>query len=304
MQNKLRLMASLKVRTEGVDGKALPDDEMQCDFVISNNEKDSYGSIMTEKTLQNYVQDCNSGVPFMRDHANEVNSQLGRVFRGSYDTESKSVIATATILRDTDDTPTDLRLNEYIRRIEKGFYNSVSVGFRDATETCNICSKGIFDYTLDDPCPHIPQRYYDGVECTFDVDNARLREVSLVSTPANASAKFLDTREWDDNLQKVKRGGDVKSTDKLSLLERDGKRYRDSLIEVAIKEGIRAKDGFDVELWRVRFSEMESDQIQELTTDWSAMSESKWGSGGRQTETDRTVSVDSELILPSYLFEV
>lgn len=56
MKNKMLYLAKLKVRSEAVGGE-LPSDEMQCDFVISNNGVDGHGSIMTESTLRNYAEE-------------------------------------------------------------------------------------------------------------------------------------------------------------------------------------------------------------------------------------------------------
>ena len=308
LKNQTVHLAQLSIRTDAVGGGSVPDDEVQLDFVISNGEKDSYGSIMTKRTMQNYAEDAERGVGFMRDHGEGIEMQLGRTIAATFDESKNQVVATVSMLRDTDDTPENMRINEYIRRIERRFYDSCSVAFRDATETCNICGKEIFDFYRDDPCPHIPKKIYDGVECTYDVDNARLRHVGLVTAPSNPNARLLDTREWSDNLRKVKKEGDpgTKGTDSTkSILERDGEKYRESLIAKAIKEGTRAEDDFDEETWRKRFETRDSDEIIAQTQTWTKLGDARWGEGGRQTAptggTDPQATQNA-IILPDHLF--
>ena len=305
MKNKTLYIAKLNIRSEAVDGGAVPDDEMQADFIISTGDVDGHGSIMTEKTLQNYTADAKRGVPFMLEHGEGVNLQIGRTIAATYDEAQKQVIATVSMLRDTDDTPDNMKVNEYIRRVERGYYDSVSVAFRDATETCNICGKEIFDFHRDNPCPHIPKRAYNGEICTYNVDGAYLREVSLVASGSNPNAKLLDTRTWDENLRKVKAEGDNHKSvdDQKSLLEKDGIRYRNGLITVAIQEGVRAEDDFDETKWRKRFDTMDSEQIIDQTHIWSKLGDARWGEGGRKTGNPNPQNSGDAIVLPSYLFE-
>ena len=284
------LLAALTIRSDTLDGGVIPDDECQADFIISDGSKDSYGSIMTEKTLRNFQEDAERGVPFMMDHGEGLNMQLGRTIAATYDETEKQVRSTVSILRDTDDTPENMKVNEYIRRMERRFYDSASVGFREALETCNIqgCGKEIFDWYRSDPCPHVPKRFYDGEECTYNVDDARLREVSLVPAPSNDNSKLLDTRQWDEDFRKVKQEGDNGQgapTDAKTLLEADGLKWREELIVSAIKEGVRAEDDFDETKWRERFKTQDSDFIREQTETWTKLGDAKWGEGGRKTDS-------------------
>ena len=300
-------LAKLQIRSETVDGNAVPDDEMQCDFIITNGQEDSYGSVMTEKTMRNYESDCNAGtVPFMLDHNTDTKSQIGRILSATYDEENKRVIATASLLRDTSSTPPDLRIDEYIRRIEKRFYDSVSVGFRNAEEICNICEKPIFDLHRADPCEHIPKHYYDGVRCTYSVDNANLGEVSLTPQPSNTGAKLYDTREWDEDFRAIKKAGENSNgekTDTRSILEKDGLAYRTGLIDEAIKAGIRAQDNFDETLWRKRFETYDAQFIKDQTQTWLDLGNQRWGDGGRKTGGSEPDKNDT-IVLPNYLFEI
>ena len=308
MKNKTVSVAKLQIRTESVDGGALADDEMQCDFIISTNDEDSHCSIMTEQTLQNYQEDAARGVPFMLSHKDDMQMQIGRTIAAEYDAEKKQTVASVSMLRDTEDTPETMRVNEYIRRIERKYYDSVSVGFRDAVEICNIkdCGREIFDFYSDNPCPHIPGRMYNGQRCTYNVDNARLREVSLVPSGSNPNAKLLDTREWDKELLNIKKEGDLGTgnTDPKSLLERDGLKFRQMIIDDAIKAGIRAKDDFNEKEWRDRFANMEAAHIEAQKQDWHMIGDTRWGPGGRKTvdAQNPTHHTTSDLVLPSWLF--
>ena len=82
--------------------------------------------------------------------------QIGRTVAGGYVEDGKRVDATISMLRDTDKTPDAMKVDEYIRRIERKYYDSCSVGFRDAKEICRLDGKEIWDWSRDEPCEHIP----------------------------------------------------------------------------------------------------------------------------------------------------
>ena len=202
---KTPYLAQIKIRADAIEGGQIPDDEVQLDFIISSAKRDGHNSYMTEKTLQNYAADAARGVPFMLDHSLSMEKQIGRTIAGNYDAAEKHTTATVCMLRDTDATPEALRVNEYIRRIERKFYDSCSVGYRDGTETCRIDNKPIWDWERNDPCPHVPGRSYDGKLCEYDIDDAFLREVSLVPSGSNTDAKQLDRATWEAGLQNIKK---------------------------------------------------------------------------------------------------
>ena len=240
-------LAQFKIRSEAVGGGEVPSDEIQFDFAISSAKRDGHYSYMTEKTLRNYGAEVAAGVPFMLDHQDGMRSQIGRTVAGGYVEDDNRVDATISMLRDTDDTPDNMKVNEYIRRIERRYYDSCSVGFRDAKEVCRLDGKDIWDWNRDQPCEHIPGRTYDGKVCEYDVDDGHLREVSLVPSGSNPDAKLLDSRSWEDGLRKVKEDGLAsvgETSDPKSMLERDGLKWRESLIKTALAEGVRAEDDF------------------------------------------------------------
>lgn len=306
MKNKTLLLADLSIRNEAVGGGAIPDDEMQCDFVISTGDRDGHYSYMADNTLRNFTAGAERGVPFMLDHQSNVNCQIGRTIAASFDESEKRVIATVSLLRDTEETPDNMRVNEYIRRIERGFYDSVSVGYRDATEICRIDNKPIWDFAIENPCPHIPGRTYNGQVCEYDVNDGKLREVSLVAAGSNPNAKLLDRAGWAESLRNVKTEGDLVAgvnDDAKSILERDGLKYREGLIAEAIKSGIRADDNFDEALWRERFKTYDAAFIIEQTATWDKLGDARWGTGGRKTEGGSpAVGNDDRVSLPAWLF--
>ena len=305
---KTLCLARMSVRSEAVAGGAVPEDEIQIDFVISTDKRDNHFSYMTEKTLRNYAEDAAAGLPFVRDHQESMETQIGRVIAGSYDEQNKRALATISMLRDSDDTPENLRVNEYIRRIERAYYTDCSVQFRGGSEICRLDGKEIWDWQRDDPCPHIPGRTYNTKVCEYDVDDARLRHVALVANGSNADAKsMLDRNTWDENLRRVKEDGLAAATsgsDTKSLLERDGLKWREQLIEAALKEGVRAEDNFDRETWKARLEKDESDRILAQTETWKQLGDKRWGEGGRKTDGGQPTGESSEpvLILPSALF--
>ena len=89
------------------------------------------------------------------------------------------------------------------------------------------------------------------------------------------------------------------------LLERDGLKWRESLIVEAVKQGVRAEDAFNETLWRTRFSTQDSDFIKEQTTTWKKLGDAKWGSGGRKTHSGiGGRKAEPTIWLPEGLFRV
>ena len=131
MQPKTLYLAKLQIRSEAVDGGgAIPEDEIQFDFAISSAKRDGHFSYMTEGTLRNYGADAEAGVPFMDNHQDGMDNQIGRSVAGGYEESAKQTIATISMLRDTPETPDAMKVNEYIRRIERKYYDSCSIGYR------------------------------------------------------------------------------------------------------------------------------------------------------------------------------
>ena len=383
-KQKSLYLATLQIRTEPVEGGSMPEDEVQLDFTISSGKRDAHFSYMSDATLRNYAANAQAGVPFMLDHASDMEKQIGRTIAGRYDEATKSTVATVSMLRDTDSTPENMRINEYIRRIERKFYDSVSVGYRDGSEICRLDGKDVWDWARSDACPHIPGRSYDGKVCEYDINDAYLREVSLVPSGSNPDAKLLDRSTWEEGLRGIKKEGGTSRGDSLAarlneligeddrsatidrmasaagidastvnqilngsincpplnrlegfartlsvsvdnlteaagrdgcnyqpdeeergLLVRDGLKWREQLILLAIKEGVRAEDTFDETIWRGRFKTQDSDFIREQTQTWKKLGDAKWGKGGRKTDSGiGKKDTEPTLWLPESLFRV
>lgn len=307
MKGKLKLYFPFTVRNRDDSGNELPEDVVEILINISNGELDGHFSRMADDTLSNYAKGAASGrIPFLIDHnSNDIRSQIGMLTEGAFDEKEKTVQAVARMLRDTDDTPDNMKVNEFIRRIEAGLYRGVSVSFADADEICDICSKDVWNVTGSDGCRHIPGRTYDGEKATYEIRNARLREVSLVSAPSNKEAGVINTRsdDWTEELKKAKVEGDTGNDGKTDL-EREGMKWREQLIESALKEGVRAEDGFDKVSWQKRLEDMNSDSIIAMTKTWKESGDAKWGSGGRKTDDGKQTPPTGEtLVLPDYLFQ-
>ena len=133
--------------------------------------------------------------------------------------------------------------------------------------------------------------------------------MSLVPSGSNPDAKLLDTRNWDENLRKVKEDGTAgvgEGSDPKTLLERDGLKWRESLITTALAEGVRAEDDFDETVWRKRLETDDSDRIIAQTQTWAKSGDARWGEGGRATQGAAPTSGGGEakaLIYPDYLFQ-
>lgn len=67
--------------------------------------------------------------------------------------------------------------DELAKGIETGILVDLSIEWYGGKPVCDICGGDIRDYKQ---CPHIPGREYDGVVCTFTLENAHLRACDLV----------------------------------------------------------------------------------------------------------------------------
>ena len=213
-----------------------PDDEFMFDAIISSKDLDTWNSRMNDQSLDNFVSDINGGgIALVNSHkGDDLNKVLGKWTNA--ERKGDQVIATASMLRATDNTPPELNVDEHIRRIERGYYNDVSIGFKSEQNICDICDKDIFDWNQSDRCSHYPGQTYNGVKCTYEVRNAHLAEVSLVYDGSNPAAQIINVRNAPKELVNWKEGN-VKETN--SLLEEFGKRYQKDLIDELIAEKVR-----------------------------------------------------------------
>ena len=154
---------------------------------ISNELLDSHFTHMSETTLNNYADDSQRGVAFLRGH-NWKELPLGYSVKGVVETgKRKRVVSdfyTVAGLADTDDL---------IARIRTGLVRDVSVGFHGGRAICDLCGAD-FWY-----CRHFPGLKYEEKEgdtvrtqlATFTIDDARLSEVSGVFDGSTPEAMIL-----------------------------------------------------------------------------------------------------------------
>ena len=256
-----------------------PDDEFRFDAVISNRDLDAYNSRMSNQSLDNFVEDINAGgIGLLNSHQDkDLRHVLGKWSDAKR--EKDSVIATATMLRATDKTPDDLNVDEYIRRIERGLYTDVSVGFKGHKEICDICDNPIFDFRSKNRCRHYPGETYDGKLCTYEVRDAHLMEVSLVSDGANSGTQIISIRNAPKELVDWKNGTVHESN---SVIEEYGKRYQSDLIDKLIAEKVRAiGHDFDEDKDRKRYLGWSVDDVLEQIDTYKKVTNM---TGGRKIE--------------------
>ncbi len=194
---------------------------------ISNNSLDWYYTHMMTSSLENYAADAEAGVGLQDSH-NARNLGYGRSLWGRYVSEPGSppgwdraarsgnraapaaprptvyerTLSAAYIIR-------GLRLNQasyattddFIRAVEAGAVEQISIGFGGGRETCDIC--GARYYSWD--CPHIAGFDYDvereGVQSTLmatvAINDARLLEYSAVYAGATPNAAVVRKAEME-----------------------------------------------------------------------------------------------------------
>ena len=310
-----KAVGRIRLRQANSDARAAAESDIfSFECIASSDALDSHSSRFHETSLNNFVADVNGArqLPFLDSHLQDgMDRVLGRV--DSARLEEKQVIAEVSMLRDTDATPDPLRVDEHIRRIERGFFNEVSVGYSGGRDECDLCGLDVWRMTGDDMCPHWPGEEYNGEVATYTIYDARLRELSLVSRGSNPEALVLNRRS-DEALVLLKssaegtavvpaRGPAPRATK--SLLEQDGERYREQLLSALVREGVRALGArFDEKVWRERFSGLDSVAIQEQIALFKQASEGLFPVG-RQTIDSTVPGVarrEERLELPAYLF--
>ena len=186
-------ICNLEIRQikEGEDG----DNNAYVSAFVSSGAQDSHYTIMTDRTLRNFATDLNSNNIQLKDSHTRMQG-FGVSIAGEY--KDGKVIGDFKIVRDLDLADSSYpSSNDFIRAIEEKVITKTSVGFAGGTRKCNICKA---DWISRD-CRHWPGLKYeivgnDGkkkqVTATHDIDNARLREVSLVDRGSNPDAKIIN----------------------------------------------------------------------------------------------------------------
>jgi len=149
----------------------------------SNRSMDSYFSIMDDSSLKNYAEDYADGRAFMNGHrTNE--RPTGRTFDASFDENTGNVRVWTYVLRgiQINDTPTD----DFVRAVEGGIINDVSIRFNGGDEVCGLCDNKLGSKR----CVHIPGVEYEwegkqrvAFYRILDAHAAELSDVYKGSTP-------------------------------------------------------------------------------------------------------------------------
>ncbi len=165
---------------------------------ISDDQVDAYFTRMSSITLQNYASDASCGVSLCDSHSH-YQMPIGRTFFGETATQGnvQAALSLAYMLRGMS-LPGDMSSDDYIRGIEGGIYQDVSVGFDPSAYWCSVCDLNMLD---DFDCNHWPGRTYDtkngDVLCIAEVD-AHLVEESIVYEGANYGATILPNGSGDN----------------------------------------------------------------------------------------------------------
>ena len=163
--------------------------------IISSGAEDSFGTYMTEKTLQNFTDALNNDYIQVKD-SHDRRQGFGVSESGEF-TDGK-VIGHFRLRRDWNLNDASLpTTNQIIEGIRERIITKVSVGFGDGRHICSICDsewgRG--------GCYHWPKREYeiegdDGVtrliKCRIAIDDAKLIEVSIVDSGSNPDAVILE----------------------------------------------------------------------------------------------------------------
>ena len=187
--------------------------------------------------------------------------------------------ATFGMLRDTDSTPENMRINEHIRRVEEGLYSGLSIGFRDATVKCDLCGNDPFKRS---ECTHWLGMEYDGKVATATIEQAELVEVSITPIPSNRNTRILSRSDVSKEIADFKDGITPKTTDP------NYEKWRETLIQECLNEGVRADTAFDRDLWAKHLQTTDVAVIQAFTEHFKRSGDNQW-SGGRMTrDTENT----------------
>ena len=290
MDNKQ--MYNIKIRQLD-QGEECPDDEFRFKAEVTNKDLDGYFSRMDDESLDNCVKQINDGdVVLLNGHNQKgIENILGKWI--SAERQGDKVVAVASMLKSNDKTPENLNVDEYIRRIEKGYIKDVSVGFYGHKSICDLCDEDIFDWTSS-KCRHWPGKEHDGETCTYEIRGAKFGEISLVFDGANESTQIMDVRSAPKELREMK----SKSEDNLTELELLGKRYKEQLIDELVVEAVRALGSeFDEDKARAKYSKWSADDIIEQTETYKKFQNL---TGGRKIEpADNT---QAQVVYPVELF--
>jgi hypothetical protein len=181
----------------------------------------AYFSYLTPRSIQNFVMDVNGklrskdapSVGYYLNHDTTSRLPLGVLFDANESGEEQDLEFRHKVFLPLNYSTGDVTVEDYIKSVEMGMSEQVSVGFISNKLTCRICGDDIRSFK----CPHMPGgRYNVGTEeepkfvvCSYDVDEARLMEVSAAWRGALPGARILSIDNQDG--RQVQKPVDVKS---------------------------------------------------------------------------------------------
>jgi hypothetical protein len=156
--------------------------------VISTEALNSYSMRMTQGSLENFVEDARAGNPLLVGH-NTWELPIGKSFSAQF-TDADGV--QSTVVRDymlRNYVSGSVNTDRVAEGIQGGIITDMSVGFGgvECWYKCSICSRNLWD----NQCAHYPGLMYDGVRAFAWIENARLKEHSIVYSGADPGAIIL-----------------------------------------------------------------------------------------------------------------
>lgn len=119
----------------------------------------------------------------MLTHHNTRSEPVGRIVNAYYSEEEGGMAVIEVIVSDPD----------AIEKVKDGRYNTVSIGAKTNSATCNICGTDV----LKEYCSHRRGEEYDGVICGWELGDLWFYECSFVNVPADENATVLQWTEVD-----------------------------------------------------------------------------------------------------------
>ena len=283
--------------------------------LASSQAVDSYHTRMAESTLRNFAAEAERGVPILNNHRTGSRAELpvGRVFmatlsglplpaNAAYEaTGGLSLTVDFYVQRGL--RVTDIATDDLIRAIEGGVIKDVSVGFSLGSLRCAICGLDMF------ACPHEPGQTYAEGRAFAWIEDATLREVSLVWKGATEGAaitgqmRALPDPDWlpildglrlvsPDTARSLEQVEPPQRPEALAAAWRAlqtraelGDRWLHSLIERAVEARTRAEyDHFDVARYRDLLRQSaDPAYIQREIESWERLARTIFGDGKRPT---------------------
>lgn len=167
--------------------------------------------------------------------------------------------------------------NEEIRtQVDAGVYSHVSIGFRWADLTCDLCSRSYFQ----GDCPHVIDREYDGRRCTatYAGDPARVEaiEASLVYLGAQYGAVVTKSDDRDAEKEKLSptRPADAEATPELG---EDGRLYRADLRGEIVRLAHCLNARREAEALLEALGEPTAERLKQLLADYQARFDRHFG---------------------------